>query len=111
MLLIIYLLCISFLIQGIGGRYFGRLGCVFIALGCLGLSVIVSCFIFYEIVILGSTYSLKIMYWINIGTMSISWGLSCDSVVGIMVIVVSFISLLVHINLQKLILFILISFN
>lgn len=96
-LLIIFLPLINFLTLFLFGHWIGRLGGIRITLNLMSVGFFCSLLIFYEIGINGSTCYLTTGIWFNFQNLVLSWGFLFDTLTGIMLIVVFFISFLVHI--------------
>jgi NADH-ubiquinone oxidoreductase chain 5 len=94
---LIMILFYSFLIQGLFGRYCGKKGSAIISIGCIMIATIMGGNAMYEVGLTGSNYRLKITEWINIGTIKVEWGIGCESMNVIMILVVLIIATLVHI--------------
>lgn len=61
------------------------------------LTAICSFYLGYEIILCNSVVNIKLGTWINVGTMHVEYGFLFDSLSTIMLIVITFISSLVHI--------------
>ena len=80
--------------------FFGRalgLGACYLAAFNIFLSFSTSCFFFYKVLILGANYKLNISPWVYTDLLSINWGFLFDSLTVTMLLVITFISMLVHI--------------
>ena len=64
---------------------------------CMLISSFLSFFIFYEVILCQSICSLKIFPWIESNLLIIYWGFLFDNLTAVMLVVVTFVSLLVHI--------------
>jgi len=95
-LLIIFLPFISCFLNLLFGRFFGKKGAQIIILFCMGLSTLLSYFIFYEIVLANSIVNIQLFNWINSGLISLPWGFLFDSLTATMLIIVYTVSFLVH---------------
>jgi proton-translocating NADH-quinone oxidoreductase chain L len=95
-ILVLFLPFISFFILITMGNFIGKYGSVYIALSCLCLSLFFSILIFYEVGFLGYVCTIKLNQWMSSGILKIDWGLFYDSLTVTMLIVVLFISFLVH---------------
>ena len=60
------------------------------------LSFIISLFFFFDILTTGVNYKITLGSWVNIGYLNVNWSFLFDSLTAIMLIVVTFISSLVH---------------
>lgn len=96
-LLVVFLSLIGSCLAGLFGRHFGSLGSAYLSAGCLFFSFVASLFIFYETAIVGCITYIKLATWINCETLNVDWGFMFDSLTSCMCVVVTFISLLVHI--------------
>nr|AFZ64060.1 NADH dehydrogenase subunit 5 [Phalansterium sp. PJK-2012] len=94
--LIIFLPLIAFFIVGFFGRYLGRIGSSIITTGSVTLSAIFSIIAFYNVAICKSTQLVSLLTWFAIYPLNIKWGFFFDTVTVTMLIVVTFISALVH---------------
>ena len=94
---IIFLPFIGAIIAGFFGRYLGKQGSVIITTVLLIISSLFSFIVFYEITLSHSVCSLKLFSWMESNTLLISWGFLFDSLTATMLIVVTFVSSLVHI--------------
>ena len=94
MLILIVLLPLFGFFSGI---FFGRyLNVCFISTFCVFNSFLFSLFLFADVLATGVNYKLIMGSWISIDTLQISWSFLFDSLTSIMLIVVTFISTLVH---------------
>jgi NADH-ubiquinone oxidoreductase chain 5 len=81
----------------ISGILFGRfLNVCFITTFYLFLSLCFSIFFFWDVLTTGVIYKINIGTWIDVEFLYISWAFLFDSLTSIMLIVVTFISTLVH---------------
>jgi len=92
-ILLPFLACLSGLFFG---RYIGR-GIVYITTISVVLTFFLSFFIFIDIISTGVVYKLKLLPWIFSDSLKIYWCFCFDSLTIVMLLVVSFISSLVHI--------------
>lgn len=95
-LLVIFLSLIGSCLAGLFGRHLGSWGSAFISTSCLFLSLLISIFIFYEVTVSGSFTYIKLSTWISSEAMHVDWGFMFDSLTAVMLVVVTFISFLVH---------------
>jgi len=82
---------------GLGGRFLGPVGAGFITTFSVICSFFLSLFAFYEVGFSGGPCYIKLLTWFNSEYLSANWGFQFDSLTVIMLIVVTFISSLVHI--------------
>lgn len=95
-ILILILPLLSSILSGIFGRYFGREGCAILTTTLLFLSWALGLFIFYEVGLCHSLVNIKLYEWFTIDIYTIKIGLLFDSLTSSMIIVVTTISMLVH---------------
>ncbi len=93
---IIFLPLIGFFIASCCGRYIGKQGSILITTILVFISSLFSIFIFYEIVLSHSICTIKLFPWIDSNSLLVSWGFLFDSLTSTMLVVVTFISSLVH---------------
>jgi len=93
---IIFLPLIGFFISSIFGRCLGGKGSAITTIFCMILSSFFSFIIFFEVGFSKLPYFIKLLTWFNSEFLLANWGLLFDSLSIIMLIVVTFISTLVH---------------
>lgn len=96
-LLLVFLSLIGSCFAGLFGRYLGSWGSAIITTSCLFLSFLISLFAFYEVGLTGCFVYIKLTTWISSEVFNIDWGFMFDSLTVTMCVVVTFVSLLVHI--------------
>ena len=96
-LLIIFLPLLGFLLSILFTNFISKKGSVFITTFFMGITALLSFFIFYEIVLCHSICTIKLIPWIESNVFLVYWGFYFDSLTATMLIVVTFISFLVHI--------------
>ena len=96
-LLIIFLPLIGFLISSLFTNFISKKGAIYITVLCMLITSFLSFFIFYEVVLCHSICSLKLFPWIESNIFIIYWGFLFDNLTATMLIVVTFVSALVHI--------------
>ena len=94
---IIFFPLIGSLIAGLGGWYIGQYGSMFVTTAFMILACLLSFYAFYEIGLNGNVFYYTLSNWIKSGTLSVNWGFLFDPVTAVMLIVVTTVSLLVHI--------------
>jgi NADH-quinone oxidoreductase subunit L len=95
-LLSVFLPLAGFLVAGLFGR---RLGDVFAAaVTCLCVLGATACaaWVFYDVAMEGHVHSWLLAPWIASGNFSVNWGLRIDTLAAVMILVVNFISAMVH---------------
>lgn len=95
-LLIVLLPLIGSLMAGFLGRFLGRYGTSILTTVCVFLSFFLSSIAFFEVGVTGTPCYLIFSPWITSGIFRVSWGFLFDSLTCVMLIVVTFISFLVH---------------
>jgi len=95
LLLIILLPLFGFFSGSLFGRYLGK-GVTIITTLLTFTSFLISFFTFINILNTGDVYILIFKEWIYSDTINIDWGFCFDSLTCIMLVVVTFISTLVH---------------
>ena len=93
---IIFLPLLGALTAGLFGRYIGKQGSIIITTTLVSISSLLSFVVFYETVLCHSVTSFKLFTWMESNLLIISWGFLFDSLTATMLIVVTFISSLVH---------------
>jgi NADH-ubiquinone oxidoreductase chain 5 len=94
---IVFLPLFGSLSAGLFGRFLGSRGAGFLTTTCLILSLILSFFAFYEVGLSGSPCYIKLLPWIDSEMFYADWGFMFDSLTVIMLIVVTFVSSVVHV--------------
>ena len=95
-LLVILLPLLSSLVSGFGGRWLGFYGASLISCSTLFLTFFISLLINFEICLNNQIVFINLFSWIISNELVICWNLLFDNLTAIMLIVVSFISSLVH---------------
>jgi len=95
LILIILLPLLGFFSGSLFGRYLSK-GVCFITTFNIFLSLIFSIFLFIDILSSGSHYKVILGSWILVDSLDIKWSFCFDSLTSVMLIVVTFISTLVH---------------
>lgn len=96
-LLIITLPLLGSLIAGLFGRFLGFRGAALITTASVVASAILSLVAFYEVALSASICCFKLAPWFCSEMFSASWGFQFDSLTVVMLVVVTFVSSLVHI--------------
>lgn len=95
-ILILILPLLGSILAGLCGRYFGREGSAILSTSTLFFSWLLGLFIFYEVGICHSVVDIKLYQWFIIDIYSINIGLLFDALSSTMIVVVTSISMLVH---------------
>nr|QWK44223.1 NADH dehydrogenase subunit 5 [Akkesiphycus lubricus] len=93
---IVFLPLLGSLVAGFFGRFLGARGSGLVTISCVGLSFILSGLAFYEVGLGGSSTYLYLMPWIESDSFHVDWAFCFDSLTVVMLVVVTFISTLVH---------------
>ena len=96
-LLLVFLSITGSCLAGLFGRHLGSFGASIITSGCLFFSFLISLFTFYEVSLTGCYAYINLSTWINSEVLNVDWGFMFDSLTTTMCVVVTFISLLVHV--------------
>lgn len=70
-LLILYFPLVSFLVLGLFGNFIGKKGANILSTFLIFLNVLISYFIFYEVVLQGSICFIKLFTWIDLGLFNV----------------------------------------
>lgn len=95
-LTLVFIALINFLIIGCFGRFIGKKGTIIITLFNIFFGFFISIFIFFEVSISHSICHFKILDWVKIGELVLSFGFFFDTITATMCLVVFTISSLVH---------------
>lgn len=96
-LLAIFMPYISSIMILIYGKFLGNKGVSLLAVSGMFISLLSSFYIFYEVILNNCIVIISLYKWINLGYFDINISFYFDSVTSVMLLIVSFISLLVHI--------------
>ena len=99
--LIILLPLLGFFSGGLFGRFLG-VGVCFITTSCTFLSFLLSFFLLYDIASTGNVYLFNLTKWIHVDSLQVDWSFFFDSLTSVMLVIVTFISSLVHLYLSAL---------
>jgi len=96
-LTLVFLPLIGSLVAGSFGRSLGARGAALITTTCIFITASLSLIAFYEVGISSSPCHIQLAPWIKCQLFDASWGFLFDSLTAVMLVVVTFVSLLVHI--------------
>nr|QPT85920.1 NADH dehydrogenase subunit 5 [Letepsammia franki] len=96
-LLVLFAPLIGAIVSGLFGREIGEKGAGILTSSCLIISLSWSVLISYETILSFSTTHIKLWRWLDSDLLTIYFGLQFDSLVAIMLLVITIISTLVHI--------------
>ena len=94
---IVALPLIASIISGFFGKYIGDRNSEIITSLLVSISAILSTFIFYEVIFNQYQSNVIIAKWINSGSLNVNWSIKIDTLSAIMLVVVTYVSSLVHI--------------
>ena len=93
---IVFIPLISSIICGFFGRFIGTRGSQLISTSLVSLTALLSFIILFEVGLSSTPCYIKVLPWISSGILSIHWSFLFDSLTAVMLVVVTFISALVH---------------
>jgi NADH-quinone oxidoreductase subunit L len=96
-LIIVFGPLLGALIAGLFGRIIGDRLAQLITTGFLILSAVLSIFAFKLVAYDGHEQLIQIMRWFNVGDFKADWALRVDTLTAVMLVVVTFVSCLVHV--------------
>ncbi len=96
-LAIVFLPLLAAAVAGLLPRLTGHLGAQIITTGILAVSAVLSLYAFYDVAYLGHEKTVEIARWFSIGAFEANWSLRIDTLTAVMLVVVTFVSCLVHI--------------
>ena len=94
---ILFLPLIASIISGFFGKYIGDRNSEIVTSGLVSISAILSIFILYQVIFNQYEDNIIIATWINSGSLDVNWSMLIDPLSAVMLVVVTFISSLVHI--------------
>lgn len=94
---ILFLPLIACVFSGFGARLFGPKGVSVLSILCIGLTTITCFLIFYEVAYNYTICVFEVGTWIKIDLLNVKWNFLYDSLSASIIVVISFISFLVHI--------------
>ena len=93
---LVFLPLIGSIVSGLFGRSLGAKGSTEITTSCLFISFLGSVLGFYEVALSGASVYIKLNSWVQSDFLKVDWGFMFDSLAVSMCVVVTFISVLVH---------------
>ena len=94
---IVFLPLLGAAIAGLFGRKIGDTAAQWITSGLVGLSALGSVFVFHDVIENGHTLTVPVLSWIVSGDFNVSWSLRFDALTAVMLIVVNWVSFMVHV--------------
>ena len=95
--LVVFLPLLAAIIAGFFGRVIGDRGSQVVTCGALVLSAIFGIGLFHEIMGQSAPHVQTLMTWIAAGGVDVAWSLRLDTLSGVMILVVTIVSAMVHI--------------
>ncbi len=93
---IVFLPIIASAIAGLFGRFIGARASELVTTGALFVSAALSIAAFYDTTMLGHSHIIQILPWIYSGDLRVDWAIRVDALTGVMLVVVTGVSSLVH---------------
>ena len=94
---IIFLPLIASIISGFFGKIIGERNSEIITSLFVSITALLSCLIFYNVIVHNYTNNIIILDWINSGELNTNWSIKIDPLSSLMLVVVTLVSSLVHI--------------
>jgi NADH-quinone oxidoreductase subunit L len=94
---VVFLPLFAAIIAGFFGRKIGDKGAQFVTCAAVGISGLLSIPIFIEVVLNGHPASFQLMSWFTSGNNEVLWALRFDTLTAVMLIVVNWVSFMVHV--------------
>nr|YP_011017002.1 NADH dehydrogenase subunit 5 [Lessonia nigrescens]WQB61680.1 NADH dehydrogenase subunit 5 [Lessonia nigrescens] len=94
---IVFLPLLGSFVVGFFGRFLGGRGSGLVTISCIGFSFFLSGLAFYEVGLNGSSTYLYLMPWLDSDSFHVDWAFCFDSLTVVMLVIVTFISTLVHV--------------
>jgi NADH-quinone oxidoreductase subunit L len=88
---------IGAIIAGFFGRFIGARGAQIVTCTLLGISALLAVPIFASAVANGEVHNIELVRWIDSGTFEVAWSVYVDSLTAVMILVVTWVSFLVHV--------------
>ena len=95
-ILVLFLPLLGAIVSGLFGRKIGIRGVSILTFSCIVVSLILSCYIFYEIILNSSVAYIKLWRWFDSDLLTTYFGLQFDSLTCIMLVIITSISAIVH---------------
>lgn len=96
-LLAVFLPLIGAIVVGLFSRSIPAERAQLITTICTGLAGLASAIVFYKVAVLGAPEKIELLRWIDSGTFSVDWTLRIDALTAVMLVVVTWVSTLVHV--------------
>ena len=96
-IVLLFLPLLASIISGFFGKYIGDKNSEIITSLFVSISAILSFILFYQVIVNHYESNVVIATWINSGTSDVNWSMKIDALSSVMLVVVTFVSALVHI--------------
>jgi len=93
----VFLPLLGAIIAGFFGRVIGDRGAQIVTTTLLGVSALLSVPIFITVALQGQETTIQLMTWIDSGSLAVDWALKFDTLTAVMMIVVTWVSFMVHV--------------
>ena len=94
---LLFLPLIASIISGFFGKYIGDRNSEIVTSLFVSISAILALILFYNVIFNHYENNIVVASWINSGTLNVNWSIKVDALSSVMLVVVTFISSLVHI--------------
>src|SRR5436305_14835019 len=94
---VVFLPLIAAIIAGFFGRTIGDRGAQLVTCGALLLSAVLGLFLFRDILATDEVRVIPLANWIIAGGVDVNWALRLDTLSGVMIVVVTVVSSMVHV--------------
>ncbi len=94
---IIALPLIASILSGFFGKFIGDRNSEIVTSLLVSISAVLSAIVFYDVIFNQYEENITIATWINSGSLDVNWSMKIDALSAVMLVVVTFISALVHI--------------
>ena len=94
---ILFLPLIASIISGFFGRYIGDRNSEIVTSTLVSISALLSIYVLYQVIVNQYAENIIIAKWINSGSLDVNWSMLIDPLSAVMLVVITFISSLVHI--------------
>ena len=95
--LMVFLPLLGAVLSGFFGKIIGVRNSEIITSFFVSISAIISCIIFYNVIVNSYSNNILLFTWINSGSFNASWSIYIDSLSSLMFVVITIVSSLVHI--------------
>lgn len=96
MLLAVFLPLFNFLILSLFGRFFGKLGTIYITIYNLILMIGLNFYLFYNVYVYNTSFFILLGSWIEVGLLSVNWEFTFDALAVSILVIISIVSTIVH---------------